>query len=166
MTWSPVTESNRRPSPYHGDALPTELTGPVFSYLTCGFAPSAASLGRAQRWHSDLAELRVLPAYESLAYFCCGRARAWRPCSGGGALVVLRMSRRTRTDESMTTRDDLHHLVDCIDAGELNAAEVALRPYAEHLQPPLPASLGMGHSRRGDLSERADELLTETGFGQ
>src|ERR1700722_11500794 len=29
LTWSPVTESNRRPSPYHGDALPTELTGPV-----------------------------------------------------------------------------------------------------------------------------------------
>jgi len=22
---SPLTESNRRPSPYHGDALPTEL---------------------------------------------------------------------------------------------------------------------------------------------
>src|ERR1700722_3253367 len=28
--WSPVTESNRRPSPYHGDALPTELTGPTY----------------------------------------------------------------------------------------------------------------------------------------
>jgi hypothetical protein len=27
LSWSPVTESNRRPSPYHGDALPTELTG-------------------------------------------------------------------------------------------------------------------------------------------
>jgi hypothetical protein len=39
LTWSPVTESNRRPSPYHGDALPTELTGPVFS---CRFAPSRA----------------------------------------------------------------------------------------------------------------------------
>src|SRR5699024_2721401 len=25
--WSPFTESNRRPSPYHGDALPTELKG-------------------------------------------------------------------------------------------------------------------------------------------
>jgi hypothetical protein len=25
---SPLTESNRRPSPYHGDALPTELRGP------------------------------------------------------------------------------------------------------------------------------------------
>ena len=25
---SPFTESNRRPSPYHGDALPTELKGP------------------------------------------------------------------------------------------------------------------------------------------
>ena len=38
MSWSPVTESNRRPSPYHGDALPTELTGPVFTYLTWAFA--------------------------------------------------------------------------------------------------------------------------------
>lgn len=69
-------------------------------------------------------------------------------------------------DEYMTTRDDLHHLVDRIDADELDAAEVALLPYAEHLQPPLPASLGMGHSGRADLSERADELLGETGFGQ
>src|SRR5579859_6679512 len=33
LTWSPVTESNRRPSPYHGDALPTELTGPIWSCL-------------------------------------------------------------------------------------------------------------------------------------
>src|ERR1700728_4529720 len=39
LTWSPVTESNRRPSPYHGDALPTELTGPVFN---CRVAPSRA----------------------------------------------------------------------------------------------------------------------------
>ena len=37
-SWSPVTESNRRPSPYHGDALPTELTGPIFTYLTWAFA--------------------------------------------------------------------------------------------------------------------------------
>jgi hypothetical protein len=27
LNWSPLTESNRRPSPYHGDALPTELRG-------------------------------------------------------------------------------------------------------------------------------------------
>jgi hypothetical protein len=39
LSWSPVTESNRRPSPYHGDALPTELTGPVFN---CRVAPSRA----------------------------------------------------------------------------------------------------------------------------
>ena len=38
LSWSPVTESNRRPSPYHGDALPTELTGPVLTCLTCSFA--------------------------------------------------------------------------------------------------------------------------------
>src|SRR5262252_500960 len=31
MCESPLTESNRRPSPYHGDALPTELRGQVFS---------------------------------------------------------------------------------------------------------------------------------------
>src|SRR5216683_6620878 len=37
MNWSPLTESNRRPSPYHGDALPTELRGPVFTSLTWGF---------------------------------------------------------------------------------------------------------------------------------
>ena len=50
LSWSPVTESNRRPSPYHGDALPTELTGPIFTCPTWGFAISTASRGRAQRW--------------------------------------------------------------------------------------------------------------------
>ena len=42
---------------------------------------------------------------------------------------------------------------------------MALRPYAEQ-QPPLPVSLGMGHSGRGDVSERVDELLAESGFGE
>src|SRR5215471_12601642 len=37
LTWSPVTESNRRPSPYHGDALPTELTGPHFLLVDLRF---------------------------------------------------------------------------------------------------------------------------------
>jgi len=33
---------------YHGDALPTELTGPVFTCLTCGFLPrgGSSSLGK------------------------------------------------------------------------------------------------------------------------
>jgi hypothetical protein len=44
LSWSPVTESNRRPSPYHGDALPTELTGPVFTCLTWAFAIRARKL--------------------------------------------------------------------------------------------------------------------------
>src|SRR5262249_51524614 len=47
LTWSPLTESNRRPSPYHGDALPTELRGPVLSYLICGFAPRGRNLRSA-----------------------------------------------------------------------------------------------------------------------
>ena len=41
---------------------------------------------------------------------------------------------------------------------------MALRPYAEQ-QPPLPVSLGMGHSG-GGVSERVDELLAESGFGE
>ena len=52
LTWSPVTESNRRPSPYHGDALPTELTGPVFTCLTCGFLPRGGSSGLGKRCYS------------------------------------------------------------------------------------------------------------------
>src|SRR6266851_5154578 len=44
LTWSPLTESNRRPSPYHGDALPTELRGhdgqrPHVRRSTCGGQP-------------------------------------------------------------------------------------------------------------------------------
>jgi hypothetical protein len=66
----------------------------------------------------------------------------------------------------MMTREDLYHLVDRIDSDDLDAAAAALLPYAEHQPPPMPASLGMGHSGRGDLSERTDELLTETGFGR
>jgi hypothetical protein len=41
---SPLTESNRRPSPYHGDALPTELRGRVFSCPSRASAPPGAPL--------------------------------------------------------------------------------------------------------------------------
>ena len=44
---SPLTESNRRPSPYHGDALPSELRG----RLTCAFSSSPLGIGLAQRLH-------------------------------------------------------------------------------------------------------------------
>lgn len=33
--WSPVTESNRRPAPYHGAALPSELTGRAACHIMC-----------------------------------------------------------------------------------------------------------------------------------
>ena len=39
---SPLTESNRRPSPYHGDALPTELRGPAWA-LTLPVHPAASN---------------------------------------------------------------------------------------------------------------------------
>jgi hypothetical protein len=66
----------------------------------------------------------------------------------------------------MTTRDDLHRMVDHIGGGHLDAAAAALEPYAGQRQPPLPASLGLGRSGRGDISERVGEFLAESGFGQ
>src|ERR1700722_12660853 len=52
LTWSPVTESNRRPSPYHGDALPTELTGRVFNCLTWAFAIRPRNAQATQAVHN------------------------------------------------------------------------------------------------------------------
>ena len=82
MSWSPVTESNRRPSPYHGDALPTELTGRVFTGLTCGFAIRAERSGRAQRWYGVSfvhgKDGPNGPTQVSLPYSCRRRAYIWR----------------------------------------------------------------------------------------
>src|SRR5579875_2783385 len=53
--WSPLTESNRRPSPYHGDALPTELRGrcktdtlPQIRRATFAYPPASRTTGG--RW--------------------------------------------------------------------------------------------------------------------
>lgn len=56
--WSPLTESNRRPSPYHGDALPTELRGrcktdtlPQIRRATFAYPPAGRTTGG--RWVTD-----------------------------------------------------------------------------------------------------------------
>ena len=61
LSWSPVTESNRRPSPYHGDALPTELTGRVFNCLTWAFAIRPRNAQATRAVHSA----RALPCRAS-----------------------------------------------------------------------------------------------------
>src|SRR4051795_964945 len=71
---SPFTESNRRPSPYHGDALPTELKGPAPRscrrlYLT----PSASPRG-ARREPRDVLERPCVRAPP--------RAREWGETRG------------------------------------------------------------------------------------
>src|SRR5215212_9310848 len=43
---SPLTESNRRPSPYHGDALPTELRGREPDEDTCSPGAGGTALDR------------------------------------------------------------------------------------------------------------------------
>src|SRR5579871_1595810 len=60
VTWSPVTESNRRPSPYHGDALPTELTGRVFSCPTWAAGADHRRGGSGPIPRTGLGELTVL----------------------------------------------------------------------------------------------------------
>lgn len=71
----------------------------------------------------------------------------------------------------MTTREELHELIDALGPAELaEVAEVVrcLAVFERRLQPVggVPASLGIGHSGRGDLSARTDELLAEGGFGR
>lgn len=65
----------------------------------------------------------------------------------------------------MTTRDELHALVDAIALEELEAAGRLLLPLAGHGEAfAVPITLGAGHSHHGGLSERVDDLLAE-GFG-
>jgi hypothetical protein len=68
----------------------------------------------------------------------------------------------------MTTRDEVHALIDRVPEGELPALAESLRTLWLTRLPaaPGPRSLGMGRSGHGDTSERADEILRETGFGE
>ena len=79
---SPLTESNRRPSPYHGDALPTELRGQVFSCLTWDFHATWRSLRpcTAVVQRSYLAPETSHPprALESLPHPCGRGVSPWR----------------------------------------------------------------------------------------
>lgn len=66
----------------------------------------------------------------------------------------------------MTTRQELYQLIDQVPVEELDTVASLVVPFTNSERPPLPQSLGMGDSGRGDVSERADEVLRETGFGQ
>lgn len=69
----------------------------------------------------------------------------------------------------MTTKEQLHQLIDTLAAEEAERALLLLESIATHTeQAPtrrLPASLGVGQSGRSDISERVDELLAD-GFGR
>src|SRR4051794_27851341 len=53
---SPFTESNRRPSPYHGDALPTELKGRAPRSCRRFYPTPSTSLQGARREPRDVLE--------------------------------------------------------------------------------------------------------------
>ncbi|MEU9057900.1 hypothetical protein AB0D13_03115 [Streptomyces sp. NPDC048430] len=68
----------------------------------------------------------------------------------------------------MTTKDDLHALVDRLQSGALEDVASILRQYAEQPaghEPPYPRSLGILTEAPADLSRNADAYLAE-GFGQ
>src|SRR5689334_19933690 len=67
-TRSPLTESNRRPSPYHGDALPTELRGRRTAYRR---TRTGKSTRPARRHEIDFPRLTEPPATSALR-------RPWR----------------------------------------------------------------------------------------
>ncbi|WP_171166113.1 hypothetical protein [Streptomyces sp. I05A-00742] len=70
----------------------------------------------------------------------------------------------------MTTRDELHSLVDRIGADELGTVAAILRAYARGEdrptadQPPYPRSVGILSGAPSDLSARVDDYLSD-GFG-
>jgi hypothetical protein len=67
----------------------------------------------------------------------------------------------------MTTREELHALIDRVPDDDIDAVARSLRPFIEQpSRPARPAFIGMGHSGYADTSARADEILRETGFGE
>ena len=82
--WSPLPDSNRRPSPYHGDALPTELSG-----LTRPNHPS-----RQHAMLSERSEECWLARRACLSGTCTCRAR--HPEAVSGKRGGRRESRKTR----------------------------------------------------------------------
>lgn len=70
----------------------------------------------------------------------------------------------------VTTREQVHQIVDELADEQAAQALVLLRTVAGDLAVPVghrraPASLGIGYSVRGELSEHVDEMLAE-GFGR
>jgi hypothetical protein len=66
----------------------------------------------------------------------------------------------------MTTKDELHALVDRLQPGSLDDVAAVLRQYAVAVaEPPYPRSVGILAGAPDDLSQNADAYLAE-GFGQ
>ncbi|MDQ8701362.1 hypothetical protein RCO28_02515 [Streptomyces sp. LHD-70] len=67
----------------------------------------------------------------------------------------------------MTTREELHALLDRVPDDDLPVLAERLRELGLlRTAATGPKSLGMGNSGHTDTSERADEILRESGFGE
>jgi hypothetical protein len=69
--------------------------------------------------------------------------------------------------EGLTTREELHALIDRVPDDDIDAVVQSLRPFIEQkIRATHPAFIGMGRSGHSDTSARVDEILRETGFGE
>jgi hypothetical protein len=67
----------------------------------------------------------------------------------------------------MTTREELHALIDRVPDDDIDTVARSLRPFTEPTpRPARPGFIGMGRSGHSDSSARVDEILRETGFGE
>jgi hypothetical protein len=67
----------------------------------------------------------------------------------------------------MTTREELHALIDRLPDDGIEAVVQTVLPLIEgRPRRTRPGFIGMGHSGHSDTSARADEILRETGFGE
>ncbi|WP_415950711.1 hypothetical protein [Streptomyces sp. KLOTTS4A1] len=68
----------------------------------------------------------------------------------------------------MTTRDQLREMIEQLSDDDIELAAERIRPLILP-EPPRrtrPAFIGMGRSGHSDTSQRVDEILRETGFGE
>ncbi len=93
LSWSPLTESNRRPSPYHGDALPTELRGPAAPLGSPG-CPGMQQ-HRARRAYTN--EGKQVPLSQAAARRSAGRLTAMPPRSALTSSNYLRSRNNSRS---------------------------------------------------------------------
>jgi hypothetical protein len=132
---------------YHGDALPTELRGPVFSCLTWGFAPHGGKLRSCTA---------VLPASHPAA------PRSWTRTTDLGEITALLLSWRLRLEASNLSPRTIRAYMDNGAPGPRSWPTRGIPTAARNTRTRARGSLHRGGARAAILGVRRDVLPLAT----